>query len=66
MTTETKVKYDAMIKRVYRQGNHDLAECLAEERDEKVLAAQVAAGEAETDRILLSAAKGLAWGSWNE
>ncbi len=64
-TSEINAKYNPMIERVRLEGDAELVECLEEERDEKILAVEVEAGEAETDRMLLSMAKGLMWGHWN-
>ncbi len=51
ITAEIRAKYDPMIERVRLTGDVELAECLLEERDERILDCEVEAGEAETDRM---------------
>ena len=60
-----RTAYDAMIARARAQGQDELAECLSEERDERLIADDLKAREAKTDNRLRSAAHGLSWGHWN-
>jgi hypothetical protein len=65
MNDKTKAAYDAMIEQARLRDDTELVECLTEERDEKILASEVKTSEANTDRLIASAARGVAWGHWN-
>ena len=64
--TPTSKQYNDMIARARAAGKIALADALVEELAALLLARDVDEGSRETDRLIESAARGFAWGTWNQ